>query len=225
MATDLGSFGRRLLLLANVLAAVFAAGFVLVVYTAPELIGAWDEAGRTVAIRLRDTATVGLAALAAGALLLCDLLYLVYGRRPRAPLRHIVSEAPGGLVRVSRDALEGALRATGESLEEITRLRVAIEPGGLKRVVVRAHFMCPEGVSLQEASRLLRNALTERCKELVRLPEGSRIDYEIEFVGFGGKLQRKGAEPPPPREEEPAPFTGPQYPIDDEEPFPGTRTP
>jgi hypothetical protein len=225
MATDLGSFGRRLLVLANVLAGVAAAGGVLVFYAAPELIGSWNEATKTVAIKARETALAGLVALAAGALLLCDALFLVYGRRPRAPLRHITSEAPGGQVRISRDALEGALRATGESLEEITRLRVAIEPGGLKRVVVRAHFMCPEGVSLQEASRLLRNALQERCQELVRLPEGNKMDYEIEFIGFGGKLQRKAPDAPVREADEPAPFTGPKYPIDDEDPFHGARSP
>lgn len=225
MAKDLGSLPRRFLLLVNLLAAVAAAVFVVGLFLAPDRFGTYDDAAGTVSLRTRDNRVLELGALAAAALLLVDLWFVIYGRRPRSPLRHVVSEAPGGPVNVSRDALEAGLRAAGESLDEITRLRVGLEAGALKRITVRAHFMCPESVPLQEASRLLRQALAERFRELVRLPEGSKVDFEIEFVGFAGKLNRKAAaeapEPPPP---DSSPFTGPQYPIDDEDPFQETRS-
>lgn len=223
MAKDLGTLSRRFLLLANVLAAVVASVVLLMVYLTPEVVGSYDDTTSRVAIRTRGNPGVELATIAAAVLLVFDVLVLFYWRRPRTPLRHVSSEAPGGLVKVSRDALETGLRAAGESLDEVTRLRVAVEPGPAKRVVVRAHFMCPDGVSLQEASRLLRTALTERFRELVRLPEGGKVEFEIEFVGFAGKLARKPVEKKE-EPEEPSPFTGPKYPIDDEDPFQGMRS-
>jgi len=42
------------------------------------------------------------------------------------------------------------------------------------------------------------------------------VDFEIEFVGFAGKLTRKAAAETPPPPQDPSPFTGPQYPIDDD---------
>lgn len=225
MAKDLGSLPRRFLLLVNLLAAVAAAVFVVGLYVAPDSLGGYDESTGVVGIRTRGNRPLEFAALAAGLLLIVDVLFLVYGRRPRTPLRHVVSDAPGGPVNVSRDALEAGLRAAGEALDQITRLRVAVEAGALKRIVVRAHFMCPESVPLQEASRLLRTVLGARFRELVRLPEGGKVDFEIEFVGFAGKLSRKAvAEPAEPPPEEASPFTGPQYPIDDEDPFQETRS-
>jgi hypothetical protein len=120
-------------------------------------------------------------------------------------------------VRVSRDALETGLRQAGEALAEITRLRIAVESGGPKKVLIRGQFQCPEGISNLEASRLLRRALGERFGEMVQLTDGGKVEMEIEFLGFAGKLSRKASEPVDPEPEpEPSPFTGPEYPIDDE---------
>ena len=41
------------------------------------------------------------------------------------------------------------------------------------------------------------------------------MEFEHEFQGFAGKMQKRTAEEPPP--EETVPFTGPRYPIDAEE--------
>ena len=107
------------------------------------------------------------------------------------------------------------MRQAGEALAEITRLRIAVESGGLKKVVIRGQFQCPEGISNLEASRLLRRALGERFAEMVQLTDGNKMEMEIEFLGFAGKLTRKASEPVDPVPE-PSPFTGPEYPIDDE---------
>src|SRR5690606_729353 len=129
----------------------------------------------------------------AAALLVGDFLWIVYGGSPRMPTTHVQSETPEGPVKVSREALESGLRAAGEALDEISRLRVAIETVGPtgRRVVVKAQFQAPEGVSLQLANQRLRAALRRRFDELVRLADGGRLDLEIEFVGFQGRLAKK----------------------------------
>jgi hypothetical protein len=47
---------------------------------------------------------------------------------------------------------------------------------------------------------------------MVRPADGARIEFDLEFQGFAGKLGKKAEVPPP----EPPPFTGPKYPIDDD---------
>ena len=124
------------------------------------------------------------------------------------------------LVAASAGQFLGALDITvNVALPEITRLRIAVESGGQKKVVIRGQFQCPEGISNLEASRLLRRALGERFAEMVQLTDGNKVEMEIEFLGFAGKLTRKASEtvnPEPEPEPEPPPFTGPKYPIDDE---------
>jgi hypothetical protein len=56
--------------------------------------------------------------------------------------------------------------------------------------------------------------MMDRFGEMVRPADGTRVEYDMEFQGFAGKLGKKSGEVPPPAD--PAPFTGPKYPIDDE---------
>jgi hypothetical protein len=216
LAHDIRSIGRRLLMLANAVFGLGGAAVLVVLYVRPSALGAYDEATQTVRIAVRGSAALELAVVIAVLLLGLTALHLLYGRRPKEPLRFVPSQAPGGVVRVAREALEAALRSAGESLDVVTRLRVAVEQGGLKRILVRAFFQAPEGATIQEASRELRAALAHRFSEMVRLGDGVRAEFEIEFVGFAGRLNRKAE---PEAKEEPPAFTGPKYPIGDEDPM------
>ncbi len=207
------SLGRNLLLVADVLAALSAAGVLVSSYVRPQAFGVYDEKTRTLAVAMRGNAALELAVLAALLLLTINVLYFVYGRRPREPLRWVSSQGPGGDVRVAREALESGLRSAGEALDGVTRLRVVVEPGASKRIVVRAFFQAPEGAPILEASRRLREALAERFHEMVHIADGTKVEFAIEFVGFGGKLVRRGE----PKEAEAPPFTGPKYPIEEDE--------
>lgn len=218
-ARDLKGFVGRILLLVNLAVSVGTCCYVLLVFLAPESMSspAHGEAG-VFRVDVRGAGGSGwIVALLFAALLVADFLWLVYGTAPGVPTTHVISETPEGPVRVSREAIESGLRAAGEALDEISRLRVGVETVGplAKRVLVRAQFQSPEGVSIQIASQKLRQALRRRFEELVRLAEGSKLDLEIEFVGFQGRLARKPDEPEPEPEEPDAPFTGPRYPIDD----------
>ena len=68
--------------------------------------------------------------------------------------------------------------------------------------------------SLEEAEVA---ALKERFAEMVRLGGNATCEFELEFLGFVGKLARKDADAKVALEPEPPLFTGPQYPIDEEE--------
>lgn len=219
VAQDLRGITGRLLVAAHVLAAAAAALVVVLVYLRPMEVGSFDEVAGTLELPVRGHGGVTLVFWLALALLVADLWYLLRGRQPRQPLRHVISDVEGGTVKVSRDALETGLRTAGESLLEITRLRVIVEQPGLKRLLVRAQFQAPEGVTILEASSMLRLALAQRFHELIRLAEGWRVDYDMEFVGFQGKYQK-----PVTDVESSIPFTGPQYPIDDEDPFESKRS-
>ena len=175
-------------------AAFGAAGAVVVMYAAPSAVGVFDSDAGTVALPVRGNTTADLVFAVALAVLAANILYYIYGRRPSEPLEYVLSEAPGGQVKVSRDALEVGLRAAGEGLDEVSRLRIHVEAGGLKRVLVRAHFQSPEGVSILDASQRLRQALVARYDQMVRASDGVRTDFDIEFVGYYGKASRK-AEP------------------------------
>jgi hypothetical protein len=214
LAHDIRDFGRRVLVAANVLGALAAACFVVVLYVAPGMVGSYDDVARDVRIPVRASTLWDLVFVVALGLLALNLLYFAYGRRPRAPLHFVPSESPGGVVKVSREALEGGLRAAGESLDVVSRLRVNVEHGAPKRVVVRALFQAPEGVSILEAGHELRSALAGRFQEMVQVTDGVKAEFDIEFVGFSGKLARKREDLP---KEEPPPFTGPKYPIPEED--------
>lgn len=221
MATrDLKSWVRRLLLLTNVAVAVGTACFALIVFLAPDWMstpGSGEAGVFRVDVRGSDSAWI-VALLAAG-LLVADFLWIVYGGPSGVPTTHVLSETADGPVRVARDALESGLRAAGEALDEVSRLRVAIDTAGPlgKRVILRSWFHAPDGVPIEVASQRLRAALRRRFGELVKLPDGGRLDVEIEFAGFQGRLARKPEEPAaPPAPVADEPFTGPQYPIDGE---------
>ena len=209
---------RRLLLFANVSAGVVSALLLLAAWLAPESLSVPANAEPGVfRVEVRGGHGMGFAALAAACLLVCDVLWLVYGGAPKEPSDHVVSRTVGGPVKVSREALEAGLRTGGEALEEISRLRVAVSVAGKMRpVLVRAWFQCPEGVSIQLAGQRLREALRSRFAEMVVLGDGARLEVDIEFVGFSGRLKGAPAEARRAESEPEDPFTGPRYPIDDE---------
>jgi hypothetical protein len=142
-------------------------------------------------------------------------------RRPERlpPSNWVVSETPSGPVRVSREALEVGLRLAGEALPEVTRLRVQVDTSVQKRILVTGQFQCAEGQSNLAASQRLRQAMIDRFGEMVRTADGGRVEFDLEFQGFVGKLGKKGEVPPP---NDQAPFTGPKYPIDDDTNIGGT---
>ena len=150
-------------------------------------------------------------------LLVVNLLWLWRRSPPDSPRTYVVSQTPTGSVRIAREALEAGLRATGEALPEITRIRIVVDTTQARRVFVHGYFNCAEGTSNLNASQRLRAALTERFAEMVRLGDNATCEFELEFLGFVGKLARKDAEAKVALEPEPPLFTGPQYPIDKEE--------
>ena len=183
------------------------------------MFGDYDGETKRVSIPLTDNASLELVVFGAALLIVLNVLYVIYRRRPKEPLRFVPSAGPGGPVRIAREALESGLRAAGERLDVVTRLRVTVEHGGVKRILVRAFFQSPDGVAILDASRDLRQALTDRFHEMVRVQDGVRAEFEIEFVGFSGKLAKKPEPAAPP--EEPSPFTGPKYPLPEDDPFDG----
>jgi hypothetical protein len=216
---DLRGLLGRLLLIVNLAVAVGTSCYVLLCYLAPESMSVPPHAEPGIyRVDVRSGEGVWLTPLLAGALLVADFLWLIYGPAPRTPTAHVISETPGGPVRVSREAIEAGLRSAGEALDEISRLRVSLDAAGplQKKIVVRTAFTSPDGVSIQIASQKLRDALRRRFGELVRLAEGMRLELEIEFAGFQGRLSKRSEEPESAPEEVDAPFTGPRYPIDDD---------
>lgn len=208
--------GTRLLLIANLAAATAAAATCIVAFVNPGVLGL-EPAQDNVRLLPIRSGVAWVVFLAAVALLLANFAWLVR-RSPAAPERtYVVSTTGTGPVRVSREALESGLRTAGEALPEITRLRVAVDCSQQKRVLVRGYFQCAEGASNLNASQRLRQALRDRFDEMVHLDDGVRAEFELEFQGFLGKLAKKGAEARAALEPEPPPFTGPQYPIDDDE--------
>jgi hypothetical protein len=219
--TELGKVRGRLLLVANLAAATTAAGFWVAAFVRPSTFGALPpDLAATAARELRLPLGTGIAwaaFLLALLLLVCNFAWLV--RRPPAavPRTYVQSETPTGTVRVAREALEAGLKQAGESLPEITRLRVQVDTSQPKRIGVQGFFQCAEGTSNLNASQRLRAALRERFAEMVHLGDGARVDFELEFQGFLGKLGKKALDARASLEPEPPPFTGPQYPIEDDE--------
>lgn len=194
----------RLLLFANLVAGNAAAAVCAIAVISPKTFGD------------RIQLELGWAVLPL-LLLVANFAWLVR-RAPAVPPRtYVQSETPTGPVRVAREALEAGLRTAGETLPEITRLRTTVDCSQQKRVLVQAHFQCAEGTSNHNASQRLRQALRERFQDMVHLGDGVRADFELEFQGFVGKLQKKAGDKGQGLEPEPPPFTGPQYPIDEEE--------
>jgi hypothetical protein len=211
----------RLLFVANLVAANAAAAMAVVTFLKRDVLGpltppANDE--RFAILRLETPLAYGILVASAG-LLFWNFAWLV--RRPERlpPSNWVVSETPSGPVRVSREALEVGLRLAGEALPEVTRLRVQVDTSVQKRILVTGQFQCAEGQSNLAASQRLRQAMIDRFGEMVRPADGGRVEFDLEFQGFVGKLGKKGEVPPP---SDQAPFTGPKYPIDDDTGFGGT---
>jgi len=206
---ETGRVKGRLLLVANLVAANAAAAACVIAVARPTTFPALTLP--------YDAGSTWLVLLPALLLLGANFAWLVRRAPAPVPRTYVQSETPTGPVRVAREALEAGLRVAGEQLPEITRLRVAVECAQQKRVLVQGHFQCAEGTSNHNASQRLRTALRERFAEMVHLGDGVRVEFELEFQGFVGKLAKKGADQRASLEPEPPPFTGPQYPIDDDE--------
>lgn len=206
----------RLLLMTNLVVANGAAAFYVVTFVQPGFVGI-EVPGITHPDRL---AILPLSTpwawfgLALGIVLLAwNFAWLVRARAPAPPTNWVVSDTPSGPVRVAREALESGLQRAGEALPEVTRVRVQVDTRVQKRILVTGQFQCAEGTNNLAASQRLRAAMTDRFGEMVRPADGARVEFDLEFQGFAGKLGKKGVEVPPP---EPPPFTGPKYPIDDD---------
>jgi hypothetical protein len=208
---------ERLLLLLNVVAANVAAVMCLVAFLRPSTVGVVAVPGmeERILVLFLGSGASWLVFLGAALLLLLNVWWFLGRNKALPPLPHVVSDTQSGPVRVSREALENGLRTAGEAVPGVTRLRVSVDPGQGRRILVLAWFQCAEGQANLPLSQRLRTALQERFASMVRLPDGVRVEFELEFQGFAGKMQKRAAEEPP--QEEPVPFTGPRYPIDAEE--------
>jgi hypothetical protein len=217
MAAQKHRLADRLLLVTNLVVANAAAAVFVVAMAQPTVLGLEPAAEaasgqRTVLLPLALPWMWFLLAFAI-VLLLWNFAWLVRRREQLPPSNWVVSDTPSGPVRVAREALENGLRVAGEGLPEITRLRVQVDTRLPKRILVTAQFQAAEGTNNLAASQRLRQVMHDRFAEMVRLVDNMQAEFELEFQGFAGKLGKKAAEVPPP---EPAPFTGPKYPIDDD---------
>jgi xanthine/CO dehydrogenase XdhC/CoxF family maturation factor len=206
--------GNRLLLVWNLAVANAAAAFAVVAFLRPTFVGGDPGAARSLLLSLETGAAWGVF-LGGLALLLTNFAWLV--RRPeRLPPGHwVLSETPTGSVRIAREALENGLQKAGEALPEVTRLRVQVDLSAPKRLLLVGQFQCAEGTNNLAASQRLRQALLDRFGSMVRTTDGVQVEVDLEFQGFAGKLGKKAAEVPAP--DDGAPFTGPKYPIDDDQ--------
>jgi len=215
-----GRVRGRLLLVANLATANVVAALWIVTFLQPSVLGVdlpdVSSAGRMLFLSL-DTSAAWLAFFGGALLLVLNFAWLVRRRAPQPPSNWILSETGSGSVRVAREAIESGLRHAGEALAEVTRCRVAVDNSAGRRILVTAQFHCAEGQNHLAASQRLQKALVERFDKLVRLGDGQRAEFELQFQGFAGKLAKNAADLPPPEDDEPAPFTGPQYPIDDDD--------
>lgn len=209
----------RLLLVANLVVASASAAAVVVAFLRPNLLGidfgpAGAAFGRVLVLPLDTGVVWGLFGGAVG-LLVWNFAWLVRRNDQMPPGNWVVSDTPSGPVRVAREALETGLRTAGEALPEITRLRVQIDTSAQKRILVTGQFQCAEGTSNLAASQRLRQTMVDRFAEMARPTDGSRVEFDLEFQGFAGKLGKKAGEVPPPLPIDDH-FTGPKYPIDDD---------
>ena len=209
----------RLLLVLNLVVANAAAAVCVMTFLRPTAVGldlgpASDLVVGRAAIIPLNTAAAWAVFAASIALVVGNFAWLVRRRESAPPSNWVVSDTPSGPVRVAREALEVGLRLAGEALPEVTRLRVQVDTSVPKRILVAGQFQCAEGQSNLAASQRLRQAMSDRFAEMVRPVDGGRVEFELEFQGFVGKLGKKAGDVPPPLDN--SPFTGPKYPIDDE---------
>jgi hypothetical protein len=206
----------RLLLVVNLVVANAAAAAYVVLFAQPRLLLGGEPSpaapGRVAMVPL-DSPWAWLLLLLGILLLAWNFAWLV--RRPPtvATSNWVLSDTPSGPVRIAREAIENGLQKAGESLPEVTRVRVQVDVRQPKRILIVCQFQVAEGQNNLTASQRLRAVLSDRLHEMVRPSDGARVEFELEFQGFAGKPGRKVAEVPPPAE---PPFTGPKYPIDDE---------
>jgi hypothetical protein len=221
MATKSGRLADRLLLVTNLVVANGAAAVFVVLFVQPGSLGlgavvpgsAADVPSRAALLPL-DTALAWALLAVSIVVLLWNFAWLVRRREQAPPSNWVISDTPSGPVRVAREALESGLQKAGEALVEITRVRVQVDTRTPKRIGITIQFQAAEGSNNLAASQRLRQAVGDRFAEMVRLTADHQAEFELEFQGFAGKLGKKGLEVPPPVE--PAPFTGPKYPIDDD---------
>ncbi len=204
----------RILLVVNLAVANGVAALWVVSFLQPAVVGESGQRERTLLLPL-GTLGAWLGFVAAIALLLWNFAYLVRRREPQLDDGWIRSAGATGPVRVAREAVEAGLRAAGEALPEVTRLRVQVRAASPKKLRVLGQFTCAEGQDHHGGSERLRRAMEGRFKELVRLTDGMRAEFELEFQGFAGKLGKNAPEVPPAAADDPEPFRGPRYPIDD----------
>jgi len=213
-------FSERLLLVVNVAVANGIAALWIATFLQPRVLGADLDVGadesRALVMPLQTPAAWIALFLAVG-LLLWNFAFLVRRREDRLPSDWVISESSSGPVRVAREAIEAGLRLAGEALPEITRLRVQVQLASQKRLRITGQFTCAEGQDHMAGSQRLRQALEQRFRELVRLTDGMRAEFELEFQGFAGKLAKNAADVPPVETSDPEPFRGPQYPIDEDD--------
>lgn len=216
-------WSERMLLVSNLTVANAVAALWIATFLQPSLLGR-DLGAESIAITGSNrgmvlplqTPAAWLVFFASVALLLWNFSWLVRRRVDALPSNWVVSETAAGPVRVAREAIEAGLRSAGEALPEITRLRVQCRLVSVKRILIAGQFSCAEAQDHLAASQRLRQVLLDRFATLVRLAEGMRTELELEFQGFFGRLGKQVAEAPAAETEEPMPFRGPQYPIDDE---------
>jgi hypothetical protein len=216
MEEDLKLFGRRVVGVANTIAALLAALYFVAQVFTPE----GHPAGQ-----LPNVSRGVLGFFGAGVLLL-NLVRIVYLRAGRRDLDGpLTSHTDSGQVQVSREAIVASLKSAGEAMDEVSRLRVQVVSTSKRRTLIVAQYLAPEGVAILDLSARLRSVLRERFLAMVQLELEARLDIEITFEGFHGKLRH----PPAPSEAtegassaaedegpEVQPFTGPRYPIDDD---------
>jgi len=220
MAAPRHRLADRLLLVTNLVVANAAAAVFVVLFVQPGVFVGGDAgpfaqvlgSGRIAVLPLGDPLVWLLLLLGIG-LLIWNFAWLVRRREAAPPTNWVVSDTPSGPVRIAREALENGLRQAGESLPEVTRVRVQVDTRTMKRILVVGQFQCAEGTNNLAASQRLRSCMVDRLNEMVRPVDGTRIEFDLEFQGFAGKLGKKGTDVPPP---EAPPFTGPRYPIDDD---------
>ncbi len=206
MEEDLKSFARGLIGAANQLAGLGAAVYFVVLFLHPQG---------------EEPLSRGLLAVLGGGLLFLNFLRLLYLRssKPAGGEGPLLSHTKDGIVQVARDAIEAGLKSAGEALPEVSRIRVKVLTPVKRKVLIRAHYLAPEGTEIFALSARLRRTLLEAFERMVQLDREGRLELDLIFEGFYGKPKTAAKETakrkPEDREESPAPFTGPRYPIEE----------
>jgi len=209
MEEDLKRFARKLVRIANALAAVLGGLY----FVAQSFIS--DEYPKD---KLPNINPQLLALLGAGIVLLNLLRILYFRKGPRRDLEGpLTSHTANGPVQVAREAIVAGLKSSGEELDHIARLRIQVVTPSKKRILIVAQYLAPEGVQILDLSSELRTELRNRFFQMVELDSETQLEFSITFEGFHGKAKAKAEQPEAEKSKEAPlqPFTGPRYPIDD----------